>query len=525
MIYKRQIAVMLVVAMLVGVAAFAGGTPKVSAAVAIGGPKWDQTVIDAAVKQSVSTMEVNVDFKWANTLLVSQVIYFLALVSYYNPNLTSTSGVKVSDRLIQHITYIISGGKEPSARGFTSGWIDAPFALALALAKETPDVWNELNKKDKEKCDFIMKYLAVSNNYCQNLENSVQMDLSQNYPTNKYWHPNMEEGNVHGMIAAYMYFGGADAVNKILADFNYDEYIAQMDAYNFPNPKVYFELTGKELLENGGRDAGGGSTKGARIPFVYQSQPYSKQDPNPAEKVPFEPYALFRSTTRRNFCHIVKSNIYGDTGYLSDGAVSPYEGRLGMCNEFEQEDAKGHRTDGHYVALSMRTSIPMLTTMKVLGYLKGDDVNDLQERMYVGVEDFFFKMDPAHGGWIGFEKGVNTRSMESNFNSEGIMYYKEVWRKYGKEDYVVDCKVSDRSKNATAEMTFLNFLKAEVPVKAIVASYDKDNKLIAVETKAIKIGEEGKTDKVTIGKQDGATVRVFMYDDAKGLQVVTEAKF
>ncbi len=513
MVHKRCIAAVLFVAMLMGSMVFAGGTVKVSAAVPMSGIKWDQAVVDVAVKQSVGTMDIDPDFKWASTLHLSEIIYFLALASYYDPNLTSTSGVKVSDRLVNHITYLTSGGKEPASRGALGGWIDNPIAQAFVLAKHTPAVWNELNKKDREKCDFIMKYMAVSNNYMQNYANNPSRDLSQTYEYNKTWNPNMQEGNVHAMAAAYIYFGGADEVNKILAGFDYDQYIAKMDEYNFTNVKRYFELTGKELLENGGA-----GTKGAKIPFTYM-------DVLTREEVPFEPYALFRSTALKQFSHIVQSVVSDGQGRIADNSVSPYEGRMGMCYEFNSLDAGGLRTSADYVSFSMRNTIPTRATLEALEYWKGDDIRDIEERMYVGVGDFLYKVSSEHGGYIGHQKGNNTHDIEtaSNFQSVGYQFYKEVWQKALKSDYHADYTISGSGQNTEASVSFSNYLLADIPVKIIVAVCDGNNKLTGVTTKDISVGSKGGKEEIAVNTQKDSKIKVFVYDSAKGMQQLTAA--
>lgn len=517
MSFTKKVAGLLAMIMIVSMFGLWGGALNASAAVRVGGPRFDQETIDAAVKVPVAGMNITPDFKWGVTLHNSEVIFYLALASYYNPNLTSSGGTKVSNRLIAHLTYLISGGKEPACRGALSGWIDGPVANALALAKHTPAVWNELGMKDKEKLDFIMKYMAVVYNYTHNYKNDPRKDLSQEYDFNKSWNPNMQEGSVHAMAAIYIYFGGADAVNKILADFNYDDYIAKMDEYKFTNVKLYFEKTGKKLLEEGGVDAGGGIVHGAKIPFTYK-------DVITGEEVPFEPYALFRSTALRQFSKIVKSSVYEGRGRIADGSKSPFEGRLGMCTEFEAMDANGVRTNAHYVADSLRNTIPSRATLEALGYWKGDDIRDIEERMYVGVEDFLYKIDPAHGGWIGHQKGKDTHDLEENFDSYGYQFYKDVWLELLKSDYVADCTVSEGSDTATAKCTFYNYLKSDIPVKVIFAAYDRGNRLVGIDVKPLTVKSDGGTEQVSTARPNNSKIRVFLYDNAKGLQEVSLKK-
>ena len=86
---------------------------------------------------------------------------------------------------------MISGGKEPGARGGIAGWIDNAAAQSLVLAKKTSEVWNELTTYEKQKCDFIMKSLAISGNYCQNAQNNPKTDLAAERGWSKSWNPKL----------------------------------------------------------------------------------------------------------------------------------------------------------------------------------------------------------------------------------------------------------------------------------------------------------------------------------------------
>lgn len=493
--------------LLAAVLAFGGLGLSASASVPVNGPDWDQEIVDKAVATALGNMNVDINFQWKTTLHISEAFYLLSLMSYYNPNLTSSGGVKVSDRTLEHILQLISGGKEPSCRGALSGWIDGPVSQAFALAKHTPAVWNQLSKQEKEKVDFIMSYMAVVFNYHQNYLNNPKKDLSQKYDAQKGWNPNMQEGGIHTMIAAYLYFGGADKVNEILANFSYDEYIAKMDEYGFTNVKYFFELTGKELLEEGGIDAGGGVVKGAKLPFTYM-------DTSTSEEIPYDPYLLFRSTALRQFCHVVSSTVYDGRGYIGDGSTSPYEGRMGMCMEFKAQDGNGIRTDAHYVTLSLRNTIPTRATLEALGYWNGDDRDEIDELMYVGIGDYFYKVDPEHEGYYGHQKGHDTHQVEQNFNDQGHEFYKQVWFKAARSDYSARYTISGNS----LQITYRNFLLDEIELSVLVTEYDGDGKLVALETQPYTITGETAIQKINLDSvQQNGSIQVFIMDREKGL--------
>lgn len=466
---------------------------------------WSQEVIDSAVATDTTSMEVNVSFSWKRTLEVSEAMYMLALMSFYHPDLAATDGTTVSERLVIHIQDLVSGGKEPSCRGGLGGWSDNPVAQALVLAKNTPAVWNELSRNDQKKCDFIMQCMAVVGNFTQNYESHPKTDMSQTSTFEKSWNPNIQEGYVGIMSAVYLYFGGVDQVNEILAGFSYDEYIEKMKDYGFTNVKTYFELTGKDLLENGGTDALGGKVVSARTPFTYQ-------DVKTKEKVEYEPMALFESLASILYSHECISEVYdGDkkAGYIADGSVSPYEGRMGMNYEFKSMDAGGLRTSADYVFKCWRNSVPTRATIEALGYWKGDSVADVETRMYVGTEDFLFKISDEHGGYVGYSKGNDLGAQkESDFANagQGWKYIKEVWQKYLKRDYTTTVEVNASGGTVSASVEFTNISGNLAQAKLVMMVYDQNGKLTDMETAAVDIGADGAKSTLT-----GTGERVLVY--------------
>ncbi len=574
MYLKKQISVMLAVFMLIGAVAFVGAAPGASAAAKTPvAPQWDQSFIDLAVGTGTNSMNVNLNHEWNSTMKVSQAIYALALMSYYNPELKSTGGKKVSDRLVEHLNFLVKGivrttadddivinGKrdadgslryglsnEPAARGWIGNWIDNSIAQALALAKNKPEVWSKLSDSTKERCDFIMKYMAVAANYMQNYDAKPNMDLSQAYSGNKWWEPNFQEGEVHELIAAYYYFGGAAAVNKILDDFRYDDYIEKMDAYGFTNVKVYFELTGKALLENGGRDAGGGTVVGARRPFTYEDLSGSNIWPN--KKVPYDPYQLYRSTALRNFKNTVQSKIYGMktpttvVGYIVDGSISPYEGLMGMCSEFKTKDGgqntggQGIRTSAGYVSDSIRSSIPTRATLEALGDWKGDGINDIESRMYVGIEDFLYKVSSAHGGYRGKNKGETVTNFyidsetgeHTSLVDQGFKFYNNIWRTTaGKNSFAAQSQLSKVSGNTvTAKVSAYNLsLTQNKPITIITAVYN-GNRMKSISTTSVTLDKKT-TSKSVLNTSIPLTsqndqVKLFVWDSLSGMQPLAES--
>jgi hypothetical protein len=384
---------------------------------------WNPTIIDDAIGENLVAFTPGLS--WANNILhSSKAMYILALASYDDPDIAGADGTKAKERLLQHIRNMISGGKEPGCRGGIAGWVDNAAAQSLVLAKNTSAVWNELTANEKQKCDFIMKCLAISGNYCQNAQNNPATDLFAEKSWKKTWNPNHQEGYVGVMIAAFEYFEGAANVDSILQSFNYDDYMATINDYGFSNIKTNFTATGKTLMESGGTDAFGGTTLGVKIPFTYYKQP-------DGPVVAYEPFAIYKALADRFYSLNCQSIIYNGSGtkigYIYNGRASPHEGQAGMAAEFKSSDMNGVRSSARYVYDGWRNSVITRATMETLDYWgTGTDRDEVASKMEVGSEDLIFKLIHGYRGWS------NGKPVGPHYEFKGHGGYdfvKEVWNK------------------------------------------------------------------------------------------------
>ncbi len=423
---------------------------------------WDQDVIDITVAEELTIFNLpkyNGDTIIHNTWVANNIIkrapavYLLALMSFENPNLASTDGKTVSTRLLEQIRHILIGGHEPAARGNTNAWCEAQLMNGFALVKQTPAVWDQLTDLEKEKIDFIVKMHAVSGNYTTNFHNDPHIALPQDMFYGKSWNPNFIESDIGLMLGAFMYFGGADAVNKILADFDWDEYMAKCEEYGFTNLKHTLTRAGKELMMNGGKDAAGGTinSKGVRMPFTYLDQLTKKE-------LPYDPFTIHEALSHKMYSHKVGDrNTYGyigedgniydaktnlKRGFIMDGTVSPWHDQFGICFEFLAADGgvfgahngNGIRTSLKYVFDGLRNSITTRATMQALGYWRdGEKADSYKARMNVGVNDFLYK---AKHGYSGFMKGVDQiiPHGDQELVAFGYTYIFQVWTNYLSDD-------------------------------------------------------------------------------------------
>ena len=396
----------------------AGITPEGKMAKSI---SWDPNVLDKALAANLvqwkNDKRVNTEYTGFGVLGTAKALNYLSLVAFYD---SENKYPRVVERILEHLRYVISGGKEPCCRGTIAGWADNSLAQSIALAKMTPKVWNRLTGVEKEKLDWLMKAMAVAGNYCQNSRNEIHRCLYQTFDWRKDWNPNHQEGYLGIMIAAWQYFSGADQVNDIFKNFSYDEYMAKFTEYGFNNVKSCWQATGKTLMEDGGTDSGDGTTAGVRIPFRYASLVgFGDLD--------YDPILLYRDLALRMFRYTVTSTECDGKAYILDRTRSPYEGQMGMCYEFQSFDAEGCRSSVRYVYDGWCNNIATVAGLNAFGiWTESAEKKEIMERMKVGSFDFIYKLQH---GYNDFKHGGSVEVRENNVVEWGYDYLFDIFQK------------------------------------------------------------------------------------------------
>ncbi len=383
--------------------------------------KWDQEVLRKAMEADYvrwkNDPSVNTEYTGFGVLKTGKAMNYLALVAFHD---SLQNYPEVSGRLVEHLKYVISGGKEPCCRGVIAGWADNSLAQSIAMAKYTKSVWSKLSNSEKDKIDLLMKALAIAGNYCQNSQNNVYKGLYQSFDWRKGWNPNHQEGYVGVMIAAWIYFGSADAVNKVFEDFNFEDYMAKFTAFGFENIKSCWQSTGKELMEKGGNDSGGGNTKGVKIPFLYSSL-------SGYGELSYDPYLLYRDLSARMYKHPVTSSGCNNLSYILDGSKSPYEGQTGMCYEFKAVDASGCRSSSRYCFEGWWNNIMTAACLQSFGLLPETiEKNELMDRLEIGSSDLIYKLQH---GYRDHKNGKSSDNYDKNLSGLGYMFIKDIYEK------------------------------------------------------------------------------------------------
>ena len=415
---------------------------------------FSQREIDAAmtypIMRTVGGPNVNTELWKEESVGRDKAFYYLALVSHLNVNTKSSDGKLTADRVVEDLKNIVSldaDGKsqEPSCRGDLVAWKDLGEAFAIVLAKNTPEIWSELTPEEINKLDWLMRAFAVAGNYNNNYKNLPSACIYQTYGIGKLWNPNHNDGYVGIMMACYYYFGGAEAVNDILANFKYDEYIAMFRKLHFNNieetwtaagtkryPKGKNEGFMKDLLEDPDGtmqlDKKNGKVYGARMPFVFGSPPRG------IERVPYEPLKLYRAVNGWMFSNVVTNVSRSGAAYILGNGSSPMLGKFGMCREFQITDGfapnVGERSDAQYCWWGWMMHQIMVSGLMALDkWPKDDAMKDQEQRMFVGSEDLIYKL---HKGYHSFSKGEPNEHHDYKLTGQGYWIMLDVWDNYVK---------------------------------------------------------------------------------------------
>lgn len=298
--------------------------------------------------------------------------------------------------------------REPEAQGGIGGWTHAAAAWILVLASRTPTVWDQIPAEERERADLIMQALGVAGHFTMGDGNECHILLDGLSAHDKSWNINITEGYVDVMAAAGQYFG-APALDAFFASFDFDSFVARLRAANLMNiVRCWTHRPGiAGLVMHGGRhelpppkrplDLGGiaGTALGVRRPFRFQGLPAD------------DAWGLFLTQGYRQFAKCVRTRINVQTGEhtrllqrATSAEVSPWEGRLGMCTEFEGTDWYGVRSCLQYAFEGTMIVIGTGASLRALGLWRDDDSGrELERRLAVGLADLQFKAREGYRGW------------------------------------------------------------------------------------------------------------------------------
>jgi hypothetical protein len=389
------------------------------------------------------------NYDTTGTIGAACAMHYLALVAFYYPNATSTSsGALVANQVATSINHFLSNGKEPRLYGMY-GWTQPLAAYTLVLGKNTPAVWNQLSTATKTRADWLMRTFAVVGNMMHNAAHYNTDDTSLDILLDREgaFLPN-QRGYVGPMGAAHIYFGGAAAVNAILAAFDFDEYIAKFNEYGWTKNRTNWTLNAatRELMEGdrltyvGDGGSAYSTASGAARPFTLRTKAPNAVTGVLARggEVTYTPFNLFAAeeggwayglnVRNTSYTMMTASCCPNQFGSLV-GAASQYTGQLGMMYEFS--DATVGRSSFHYTAAANKISIAHWSTLVALGQWPDTAEGDaLHEQCRIANDHHYYEAGVQ--GWRCADcqnrcNQIRNETIEGSNWRSGYFYGKEIF--------------------------------------------------------------------------------------------------
>lgn len=395
-------------------------------------PVFTQSIIDDAIKAPLGNWRANSGNSTPGEKSAN-AIYYLTLAARMNPNAAGSDGTLCKDATLKQIRHLISGGVEPFAC-VGCYWGHAIVAASMVLVKNTPVVYDELTADEKDRIDWLMRCLAIAGNWAYNDQNNYTtgFDLCGNF--GKGWNPNYRNTYLSIVLSASMYFG-AEELDKIFVEFDYDTYIAKLTELGFTNILATWTVAGKDLMENGGEctligivgltgqkvGESGGTGVGVKVPFKYNGMGAG------------DLHGLFKNLLDFTYPYKVVSE-WNDPGteahaYILDNKISPFQGQMGMMKEF----ASGTRSKCGYCYDSFMILNTVYANMKLFGGWNSStaEMREYDNRQYVGNEDLIYKYRAGYHGHASYANSVNIgEEYEYSTVSRGGKYVKDIWRNF-----------------------------------------------------------------------------------------------
>ncbi|MEO1573549.1 MAG: hypothetical protein AAFU65_01160 [Pseudomonadota bacterium] len=382
------------------------------------------------------------------------------LLSQTNSLASSPTTWTPAERVLAHVRDLLTPGNAPTLRGTGhAGHTDGSMAVALAFVRDTPAVWNALTAAQRDKLDWIMRGYAAAGNFAQNFDaaNDDNSGLLGWGSYTKVANPNLQEGYVSVMIAAYYYFGHglgspqekAAAVNAELAAFDFDTYVQAFDDHGLVNAHNAWQWAvlpraQKEAYFSGGALGGTDDRTPAMInqnvrrPFTYRAvyprigdvlhrpdDPFTTRlmdtptQTDGGASIAYDPVDLYFALSLRQFYHVAEdeSRVPGanpdERGYTLGSAFdpdnpganqTPVNGAVGMGFEFR---ARPERHSLKYVLEGLMLNVftgALIEQMRDFDRMADSDRRAMFERMQIGWADFLYKAEVGYRSFEG-DKG------------------------------------------------------------------------------------------------------------------------
>ncbi|QYM79053.1 hypothetical protein K0B96_00110 [Horticoccus luteus] len=370
-------------------------------------------------------------------------LQLLALSAHFDPLHPAGDSTLAAAVAAKIRTFLVSepdadgNTREPEALGGLGGWSHNSAAQILLLARRTPAVWDALSPEEHRRADLLMHAFAIAGHFTLDDDNDFGVLLDGVALYQKSWNPNIVEGYVDVMTAASLYFG-ADELNAFFRTFDFDAFTEQLRIANFRNVLRCWTHTPamRDLLMNGGTFRAPGESAGEKLGGTVGHGAGVRNDFTYLGYTLAQPWELYRTQANRQFCKTARTivTICGDnrTHLLqraSAATLSPFEGQIGMCAEFESTDWNGMRSSTSYAFEGSMLQLSIAATLHAIGAWRDDAAGrSIAQRMSVGIGDLLFKAREGYRGWsLGQERIV---WLEQDLQPLGSDYIFPLWTDY-----------------------------------------------------------------------------------------------
>ncbi len=315
-------------------------------------------------------------------------LFYLVWHEHLNPQ-----GGQLVKRIVEHFTSVVSKDQAP-AFDACCYWNYNPLSASLALARNTPTIWDAIPRDIQIRMDTMMWAFAYLESFATSDHNEYKTGpgLKGNYE--KDWNPNYRLANVPVMIYATYYFGlgdielGAQKVNDRLKAFDEDAYETILNTftkYGWRRAKLTWNAdartstdgriqgeSAKTLMIYGGQavgddtptdsdllvDLGTGTGVANRDPKTKKGRDYLYKTFKLSEPEKIVRHLInynygganisLGSYESSSYKTVVSYHQYNGNvvAWIIDKTASPYEGEEGMMTEF----ASGNRSSTSYTS-------------------------------------------------------------------------------------------------------------------------------------------------------------------------------
>lgn len=327
-------------------------------------------------------------------------------------------------RFLTQIRRSITGGSEVCANGGYPSQHERHATGMFAIAKQTPQIWNQLTAAEKSKIDLVMKAAFVacafttSDNNPYILAGTQQYSLDADANLNRDWNPNYREGMLGGVLVGMVYFGGPTTAAAILDNYNHAQFLAELNTNGLTN--AYLTFNWKAANPSSAAPTGTMIQNGIRN---YKCHGLGIS--NYTE--------IYNDLVTDTYGESVSAGINGGTGLngygkiVSGAATLPNPGAAGMLEEFDSGDANGPRSSLIYAYDGFRPHQTNQLVLIIGGYWQkgGAAANAAVARLNVGNTDLWYKIEK---GYISYAKGASQGTQDLTFaNERGFSYIRSLW--------------------------------------------------------------------------------------------------